>query len=79
MFSLATEETVPEQPEILGLVRQMRNMSLAFWEGGLAAQPYLLSLEIQTCHNAEIQWKNQLIANERLKLEWEASKQDKVH
>ena len=69
----------PEQPEVLTLVRQMRNLGLAFWEGGLAAQPYLLSLEIQTCHNAEFEFKNRLLANERLKLEWEANKEDKVH
>jgi hypothetical protein len=80
LFALATEDIdKPEQPEILTLVRQMRNTGLAFWEGGLAAQPYLLNLEIQTCHNAEIAFRNQALANERLKLEWEAKKEDKVH
>lgn len=75
MLSVATEDLPkPEQPEILSIQRQMKFLGLAWWSGGLEAQPLFLSLELQRCQNALSDFEARMVINSRLKNEWAAKR-----
>ncbi len=57
----------PEQPEALSLLRQTRRFGHLYFEGGLANQPYITMLELNTVIEAEIEDMARKIANERLR------------
>lgn len=59
----------PQQPEAMQILRRLRRLSIPYWGGGYADQPYILTLEFDTVAQAEYEHQRLIDAQNRLKLE----------
>jgi len=63
-------QPAPEQPEPLAILYQLRRFATTYWGGGLANQPYLLTLELNTCIDAELEFERRTAINAKRLAEW---------
>lgn len=67
LFALALEpEEKPDQPEVLKMLRQSRLFNIPVFNGSVQDWPYIATLELQTCIEAEDDQQLQLATNIRL-------------
>jgi uncharacterized protein YprB with RNaseH-like and TPR domain len=68
LYALALEDTKPEQPEVLYILRQSRLFNIPVFNGAYHDWPYLARLEIMCCINAENEYDAIKEVNQRLAL-----------
>lgn len=63
MLAVASTEEKPDQPEILGMVRESRNFEVPFWDAPLLQWPWYLKLETSECYRAEYDYQERITFN----------------
>lgn len=56
-------EDTPEQPQILGLIREARRLGVPFFNGAIWDLPYIYRLEWNAALDAEVDYKNRQALN----------------
>ncbi len=61
LLTLSIEEEAPEQPEVLSVLRQSRRLGVPAFNGSYQDWPYIATLELNACIDAEQEHKDLLL------------------
>lgn len=60
------EQDVPEQPQILAILREQRRLDVKYYDAPLPKLPYIFRMELNTAIDAEIEFKEIQLTNARI-------------